>query len=132
MIVPQNAEVFDTLTSTYWYDDAGFVCSISKKRDPPLSLEETKKVLEEFKSNLRTEKICLLIDVTHTSETTREIRDYAAVEFPKFVKAIAMVSESALGKMLANLFFSVKTQPYPTKMFNDEEKARVWLKQHCK
>lgn len=129
MKVPDNVEVYDTQTSTYWYDENGILCSISKKTDP-VSLEDTKKLLREFKSNLRSEKVCLLIDVTHSGETTREVRDYAAQEFPKFVKAIAMVSDSALGKMLANLFFRIRTQPYPTKMFNNEQEAKEWLKQY--
>ena len=130
MKVPPNVEVYDTLSSTYWYDDEGFLCAISKKKSVPASLEDTKKLLEDFRATLKQEKICMLMDVTHSSETTREVRDYVAIEFPKFVKAIAMVSDSPLGKMLANLFFSLKTQPYPTKMFNDEEKARIWLKQY--
>ena len=129
MEVPPNAEIIDTPTSVYWFDEDGILCSISKKSDPP-TLEEVKEQLESFKKILKTEKVCMLIDVTHSSESTREVRDFAAQEFPKIVKAIAMVSDSALGKMLANLFFSLKSQPYPTKMFNNEVDAKAWLKQY--
>jgi hypothetical protein len=130
MELPKNTEVFETPTSSYWFDEDGILYSISKKVSP-LSLEETIKILEDFKQTLpKDKKICMLIDVTHSTESTREVRDYAAVEFPKFVKAIAMVSSSALGKMLANLFFSIKEQPYPTKMFTDEAEAKKWLKQY--
>jgi hypothetical protein len=126
---PSNVAVTDTPTSIYWYDENGILCSISKK-SAPLSLEETKAVLEDFKKDLRSDKVCMLIDVTNTSESSRDVRDFAAEEFPKFVKAIAMLSSSALGKMLANLFFSLKTQPYPVRMFNDEKDAKEWLKQY--
>jgi hypothetical protein len=126
---PKNAKVIENLTSLYWFDDDGILCSISKKA-PKQSFEETKKVVEDFKKMLNGNKVCLLIDVTHTIESTREVRDYVAIEFPKFIKAIAMISNSALGKMLANLFFSIKSQPYPTKMFNDEQEAKEWLKQY--
>jgi len=129
MRIPDNAAIIDTPTSTYWFDEDGIVCSISKKA-PALSFEETKALLEQFQKDMNGKKVCILIDVTHSSETTREVRDYVAQEFPKFVKAIAMVSDSALGKMLANLFFSLKSQPYPTKMFNDEKEAKDWLKQY--
>jgi hypothetical protein len=127
--IPENAEVVDTPTSIYWYDESGILYSVSKRAEP-LSLEETKAILEEFRSFLRAEKVCMLIDVTNTTESSREVRDYAAAEFPKFVKAIAMISESALGKMLANLFFSLKSQPYPTRMFTNEEDAKAWLQQY--
>jgi hypothetical protein len=75
-------------------------------------------------------KVCMLLDVTHSSETTREVRDFAAEELPKITKAIAMVSGSALGKVLANLFFLLKSHPYPVKYFTDETEARVWLRQY--
>ena len=129
MEVPKDRKVHDTQTSTYWFDDDGIMCSISKKADP-LSLEETKKLLENFRATLKQEKICMFIDVTHSRETTRDVRNYVAEEFPKFVKAIAMISDSALGRMLANLFFSLKSQPYPAKMFSNEQEAKEWLVQY--
>jgi hypothetical protein len=129
MEIPQGKKVTETATSVYWFDDAGILCAISKKT-PAVSLEETKKTIEEFRAMLGGKKVCLLIDITNSSESTREARDYAAEEFPKFIKAMAMVSGSELGKMLANLFFNLKRQPYPSKMFTDVNEARDWLKQY--
>lgn len=126
---PTSANVMEWPTSTAWFDESGILCSISKKASSP-TLEETKKVIEDFRSIIGNKKVCLLIDVTYTSESSREIREYVAEEFPKFIKAIAMVSDSALGKMLANIFFTLKSQPYPTKMFTDETEAKNWLKQY--
>jgi hypothetical protein len=123
---PKNRTVYETATSTYWFDENGILCSISKKAAPQ-TLQEAKKSVEDFKKQIKDRKVCILIDVTYTTESSREVRDYVAEEFPKFVKAIAMVSKSALGKMLANLFFNIKKQPYPTKMFNDETEAKNWL-----
>ena len=128
MEAPANTKVYDFPTSTFWFED-GILCSVSKKA-PAQTLEEAQKSIEEFKKILNGRKICMLLDVTYSPESTKEMRDYAAVEFPKFTKAIAMISKSALGKMLANLFFTLKTQPYPTKMFNDENEAKAWLKQY--
>lgn len=126
---PKNAKVIDWETSLLWFDEDGILCSISKKA-PKQTLEQVKEQLDKFMKIIGDKKVCLLIDVTNTSESTKEVRDYAAREFPKFVKAIAMISDSALGKMLANLFFTVKSQPYPVKMFNDEKEAKEWLKQY--
>jgi hypothetical protein len=125
---PKNAKITEFPTSTCWFDEDGILYSISKKA-PPQSMEETVKVVEDFKKMLGGKKVCMLADVTYSAESTKEVRDYAAKIFPDFIKAIAMISKSALGKMLANLFFTLKEQPYPTKMFNDEEEARQWLKQ---
>lgn len=124
---PPNTEIKNFPTSTFWMKD-DIVYAISKEGER--SLEETKDIIESFKEWVGNKKVCLLIDVTNSPETKRDIRDYAAKEFPKFVKAIAMVSDSALGKMVANLFFTIKTQPYPTKFFNNVEEAEDWLKQY--
>lgn len=127
---PANTKIYDTPSSTFWFDEDGIICSIQKKIVVQPTLDEVKEQLEFFKMLLGDKKVCMLIDVTNSVESSRENRDYAANEFPKFVKAIAMVSKSALGKMLANLFFTLKTQPYPTKMFNDVPTAKEWLKQY--
>lgn len=125
---PNNAKIMDWASSTFWFDENGIVCSISKKSKPQ-SLAEVKDIMATFKSMIGDKKICLLADTTNSSESTKEVRDYVALEFPKFIKAIAILSESSLGKMLANLFFKLKAQPYPTKMFNDEKEAKKWLQQ---
>jgi hypothetical protein len=128
MQAPANTKIYDFPGSVFWFED-GILCSISKNM-PAQNLEEVKKTIEEFKKIIDGKKVCMLLDVTYSPESTKEIRDYAALEFPKFTKAIAMISKSALGKMLANLFFTLKTQPYPTKMFTDENEAKAWLKQY--
>lgn len=129
MKAPENAKVTEWEASVFWFDETGILCSVSKKHQPQ-TLEQSKKTIKEFQKLVNGEKICLLMDITNSPETTKEVRDYAAAEFPKFVKAMAMISDSALGKMLANLFFKIKLQPYPTRVFNDEEKAKEWLRQY--
>lgn len=126
---PKNAKVIDWETSQFWFDEDGILYSISKKT-PKQTMEQVKKSVEDFKTLVGDKKVCMMVDVTNSPESTKEVRDYAAQELPKLVKAIAMVSTSALGKMLANLFFSIKSQPYPVKMFNEENEAREWLKQY--
>ena len=126
---PETAEVIELPTSKLWFGEDGIVYSVSKKA-PPQSLEEVKTTMENFKQLIGPRKICLLIDATHSSETPREVRNYVAEEFPKFTQAMAIVSRSALGKMLANLFFRLKAQPYPTKMFENETAAKAWLTQY--
>jgi hypothetical protein len=127
MEIPKNVKAIEFPTSTMWFDENGILCSISKKA-PPQSIEESKKGMEEFYKIFGNEKHCMLIDITNASPTNKEARDYAATELPKVVKAIAMISNSALGRMLANLFFGLKPPPYPAKMFSNETKAKEWLK----
>lgn len=126
---PSDAKIHDLIDSIVWFDDDGIVYAISKKQPEP-TLEEIKERIESFKKLTDGQKVCILIDATNTGEMSREVRDYAAQEFPKIFKAIAIISGSALGKMMANLFFTIKNPPYPIKMFNDESEAKNWLEQY--
>ena len=130
MHIPAGAKTHELPGSTIWLDENGILFSISNKTAPQ-NVEEAKEamaMLQRYVGEGR--KVCMLIDVTNTSETTREMRNFAAEQLPEIAKAIAIVSQSALGKMLANLFFSLKSQPYPVKYFNDETEAQKWLTQY--
>ena len=129
MEIPKNIEVIELPTTIIWFNEDGICCTVSKKHSPQ-SLDEIKKYVEDFKKILNGRKVCLLLDITNNTPSNKEVRDYISVEMPKLVKAIALVSKSALGKMIANLFFNFKPQPYPTKMFSDEAAAKEWLKQY--
>jgi len=129
MVLPQNTEVFEFQTSTMWFDENGILCSIAKKV-PQQTVEEAKKTMEELRKITGGKKVCLLSDSTDSTPLNKEMRDYAAKVIPEIAKAIAVISRSAVGKMVANLFFSIKKQPYPVKMFSDEREAKEWLKQY--
>jgi len=129
MVRPENVEVFEFPTSTMWFDENGILCSVGKKV-PQQTVEQAKKTMEELRKIAGGKKICLLSDSTDSTPPSKEIRDYAAEVIPEIAKAIAIISRSAVGKMVANLFFSLKKQPYPVKMFSDETEAKEWLKQY--
>ncbi len=129
MVPPENIKVIDFPTSTMWFDQNGILCSVAKKI-PPQSVEEAKKTMVEFRRITGGKKICLLSDSTDSPPLNKEMRDYFAEAVPEIAKAIAIISRSAVGNMAANLFFSIKKQPYPVKMFNDETAAKEWLKQY--
>src|SRR6185503_6642728 len=129
MEIPTDKKVYDRPTSTLWFDDDGILCSVSKKV-PPQTIEETRKNIEWFKDFLGGKKVCMLSENKYPSAPpSKEIRQLAAEEIPKITKALAFIVHSPLSKMIANLFFALYPPTYPVKMFEDEKKAREWLKQ---
>ena len=131
MVPPKNAQVIDFPTSTIWFDESGIMYSVAKPNAPQAqTLEEMKKLLDDFKKVLGGKKVCMLVESVNSTPPSKAIRDYLAEEFPKFTKAIAMLSYSPLSRMVANLFFTVKKQPYPTKFFENEKAAKECLKQY--
>lgn len=97
---PKNVKVFENTSSTYWLDDDGIICSISKKVPPP-SIEVSKREIEELRKQFGNKKYCYLLDITNASPTPKEAREFAAEELPKLIRALAMISKSALGRMVA-------------------------------
>ena len=125
----ESAQITETPTSTSWFDDDGILCVISKKGTQP-TLEERKKRTEDFKKALGGKKICMLVDITNASESSKEAKDYLAEELPKILNAMAFISKSPLGTMLANLYLGLKPPPFPSKIFSNEADARKWLKNY--
>lgn len=129
LTIPADVKTIDLPASTMWFDHHGILYSMSKQA-PAQTIEEARKTLEHIREFTGNKKVCMLIDATHSRESSREMRDFAAEELPKMVKAVAVLSHSALGKMMANLFFHLKSQPYPLKMFDNEPEAIQWLRKY--
>jgi hypothetical protein len=129
MALPENIEVKENITSYYWFDENGILCSINKKTQP-LPFEQIVKLVEDLKELTGNKKVCMLMDVTHSPSSTKQTREYTAQELPKLVKALALVSKSAISRLLAYLFFALVTTPFPAKMFATEKDAKAWLKQY--
>lgn len=125
----QHAQVYHLPLGAFWLDKDGILNVMPVKKEIR-TLEDTEATVKELKKILGNKKVGVLVDVSNATNTTREMRKYASEEFPRLAKAIALVSTSALGKMFANLFFALSRQPYPIKMFNNEDDARSWLKQY--
>ncbi|MES2565574.1 MAG: hypothetical protein V4565_01830 [Bacteroidota bacterium] len=129
MIPPKDAKVIDQPTSTIWFDDDGILYSVAKKV-PPQTVEEAKATMVDFLKITGGKKVCMISDNTDSPAVNKEMRDYAAEVIPEIVKAIAIISRSSVGRMAANLFFTLKKQSYPVKFFENEEDAKQWIKQY--
>ncbi len=129
METPTNVKVYDLPASVIWFDEDGILCSVAKKVAPQ-SLDQAKESVANFLKITGGKKVCMLSDSTNSPPVNKELRDYAAEVIPQIVIAIAIMSRSSVGKMAANLFFSLKKQPYPVKFFDDEKEAKTWLKQY--
>ncbi len=126
---PLNVKVFDFPAALMWFDEDGILYSVSKKVPQP-TIEEAKNVMKDFLILTGGKKVCMLSDNTNATPMNKEMRDYYAEVIPQVLKAVAIISRSAVGKMTANVFFSINKQPYPVKLFTDENEAKEWLKQY--
>lgn len=130
LTLPADINTKETPRSYYWLGDNNILYVVSKKNAPKVNIDETRKMLDDFADAANGKRFCILADVTYSTPNDKATREFIAEEFPKIVSALAMISASPLGRMVANLFFSLKPTPYPAKMFSTEKEAVEWLKQY--
>ena len=124
-----NIQIYETELSRMWFDEEGIFCSVTKK-NVTITRERLQLTFEFIRSQVGNEKICWLGDITQAAFPTNEGRDYAGEVTPKIIKALALITNSAISRMIANVFLTLKKPPYPTKMFTSEANAREWLRKY--
>jgi hypothetical protein len=134
MIVPENVKTLELSSSSIWIGDDGIMYSVPRKDAPT---EQTKEQIAADMDMLRkflgNQKMCMVLEANPASKPpSKEMRDYIAEEINSITKAMAIVTNSPLSRMVANLFFSFKPPSYPVKMFGNENDARNWVKQFQK
>jgi hypothetical protein len=127
MVPSNNIKPYETDYSTMWFDEEGIFHSVTKK-ERVVDIDVLKSTFEYISKNKKSEKICWIGDVSNASPVEKEARAYAAQETPKFIKALAVITNSSMSKMMADLFLLVYKPSFPIKLFTDQEEATKWIK----
>lgn len=122
-----NTKIYETEIGTMWFDEDGILCQISKQT--PRTMDRMKQHIYLTGQISHNKKVCVIADATHAAPSDKQVRDYIGIELQKSCKALAILSNSVLGTMIANILILLKGQVVPMKMFTDEKKAKEWLKQ---
>lgn len=124
-----SAELFETNLLTCYMGDDGILYSESKIAERTIqNYEELFELYKKISDNGR-EKIRTLGNITKTQPMSKEVREFISKELPKYIKAMALLSDSSLGRMIGNFFLKVNPTQYPSMVFNDRDEAVRWLKQ---
>lgn len=123
--VPDSAK--ESASSFFWLDEDGILNIFNKPVDVH-SLENAQDNTAITREFYNDSPILLLIDVTKMRSMTREAREeYKREGSTGNVGAVAMVTKSVTGRILANFFMGFNQPDAPTKLFNDSDAARKWL-----
>ncbi len=130
---PKDAKTVDFATSTIWFDGEGVMYSVPKPNAVlPTTREESSKQMEKFREIAGGKKVCMILQMDSSAPPLKkEDRDWIAKELDSVTKAMAIISNSPLSRMIANLFFGLKPPAYPAKFFSNETEAKAWIKQYC-
>ncbi len=129
MTPPENTQVFETPLLRCWFGEDGILFSISKPGER--TIENYKGVFELYQklSENGRKKIYTLGNITDTQPLSREVREYVSIETSKYLNAMALVADSALGKAIGTSFEVLSPISYPVFLFNKVEDAISWLRQ---
>ena len=119
---------FESPHVTMWFEGGVLCCSYAV--DLHLTLEVAKSVVEARIFLSKGKPYPLLIDMTGLNGTTGAARKYMATMGSTLVTAGALITSSPVSKAIGNLFLRIDLPPVPTRLFTNEQKARVWLKQY--
>ncbi len=133
MEFPENVKVVEWPTSYMWFDKEGILYSRPKPgaRHPDPTREESQKQMDALRKLIGNKKVCMILETDHSApQPKKEDRDWIARELDSVTKAMAIISTSPLGRMMANLFFGFKPPSYPVKFFSNPEEAKAWIRQY--
>jgi hypothetical protein len=71
-----------------------------------------------------------VINISGVSQISKDAREFLVKESSSrgITAAVALISKSAAGKMIGNLFLTVSKPNYPVRIFTDSREARHWAK----
>jgi hypothetical protein len=117
-----------TNTERITLDETGVVrCKAFK--NSLLSLTDAKENIQAVKLLAKGKKVPVFVDITETKGGTKEARSYlASAEVALVQSACALLVSSPLSQLIGNFFLGLNRTKFPTRLFNDENKAMEWLK----
>lgn len=106
----------------------GIIISTWKKH--LVDLETAKGIIKSRLQISMGKKYPVLIKIQSINGSTKEARNlFASEEGSKEVSAVAIYIDSIVDKMIATVFINMNKPKIPTKIFNNEIKALIWLEQ---
>lgn len=122
-----NDVVIERDNDFIWIDENEIIYSVPKENQIALTREETIKQINEWEAQYGSRKWKILLVVNPHVKSSKEDRDFAAAIFQRYISAMAVINESALGRMAINLFLGLKPPKYPFRVFKNQEDAKSWL-----
>lgn len=128
--IPRNSNVTKTRTTEIWLDDDGIMYGIMVLPSTRATQDDAIADFEAYAEVSQGIPRPVLGNIQNLVSAEREARVYAAKANSKhFIKAFALVSNSKVGQIIANMFLNFQNPPYPVKFFTNNEEAIEWLKQ---
>jgi hypothetical protein len=127
MIATADEEQFVELAHSRIWREPGLI-GIRNAPGAEIGLAEAQACLAVVRRLAAGGRAKLLVDGSGCAGMSREARRFFAGEqAAAVIRAQAIVSRGAVGRMIGNFFLGLNKPPFPTRIFEDEAEARRWL-----
>jgi hypothetical protein len=123
-----STTTYDSILSTLWYDKDGILCSVFK--NVPRTLDRCIDRTTLIKSITKDKAVCCIMEVSNSGTMDKEASDHIKNEIPKMYKALAIVTTTPVGQIVAASTTVLVPSTIPTKTFTDSKQASLWLQQY--
>ncbi len=126
--IPTDRTIFEGEIATYWFEDDGILVSLSKSTVRTVeTIANNVALVKRITNNTR---VPLLIYLSRSPVPDRATRVFSTEQLPVVYRAMAMVSEPGLSRLIMNMLFRFQQPPIPMKSFTDDKTARAWLQHY--
>lgn len=127
MIPPPDALVAPS--GPVWLSDDGIIITIGKAESQ--DTEAARENMAYTKRVTAGKPRPLLVDITKVKSMSKGAREeYVKQQEETVITAVALLTNSSIGSMIANIFIGLNKPYVPVKMFTDPLKAKDWLMQY--
>ena len=121
-------EVITTQTTKIWVGHDGITRN-EIVLGSEITLAEAKLAIQSIIKITKGEKKPVLVDTRQIKSMTHKSRQYlAGQETADALRAVALLINSPISKIIGNFFVNFSKPLVPTKLFTDENEALAWLK----
>ncbi len=121
-------DIIENRNSKLWIGEHDIIFQ-DWKPESRIELLDSRETLEAIRTLGQGKPVLLSVDIKNVKSATREARAFGAEEeYSRHIKAVAMWTNSKIGRIIGNFFIRFNRPPYPSKIFDTAAEAQQWLK----
>jgi hypothetical protein len=118
---------FENDFASFWIE--GGIVYFVYKPNSVVSLEAARKIVDDRIKFQKQKDFPIYCDIRGMKSADKDARNYLAKEGSSYARAVAVVVDSPMSKIIGNIYLGLNKPITPSRLFTDEKDAVEYLKQ---